>query len=294
MDLSQFKVENTSLAEEALKASDIATPEAPETPTDAPTEVVAPEVAEKQQSMSNLIAAAAKEKKRFLDAQRMYQQEKQSREQLEARIKELESKYAKPGSPEEALGRYGFSYDDLVSYKMNDNRPTADMEVKTVRSELEEFKKSFMQEKEAFQKQQQDNARQQAETITANFKSEIKDTVSGDLDKYELINLNLEPEEAADLIYSTIEQHYQKTKRVLQVAEAAELVEKHFEDRAGKLFTAKKLASKFNPQPTAKPAPTSSKTLSNSISSSASSMLPAKTENDRMARALAALDKFSK
>lgn len=293
MDLSQFKVENTSLTEEALKASEHAADTQEQPPATLP-EVVAPEVAEKQQSMSNLIAAAAKEKKRYLDTQRLYQQEKQSREALEARIKELESKYAKPGSPEEALGRYGFSYDDLVSYKMNDNRPTADMEVKTVRGELEEFKKSFMQEKEAFQKQQQDSARQQAETITANFKTEIKDTVSGDLDKYELINLNLEPEEAADLIYDTIEQHYQKTKRVLQVAEAAELVEKHFEDRAGKLFTAKKLASKFAPQPAAKTPATSSKTLSNSISSSASTMQPARTQDDRMARAMAALDKHSK
>ncbi len=263
--------------------------DAPDAPTqDAPkTEPAQPE--------SRFISALAKEKKRALEASKLLESERTARQQLEARLKELEAKYAKPESPEEALSRYGFTYDDLVSFKMNDNRYTPEMEIKGLKGEIENFKKQILSEKEQFQKQQREMAEAQKQQAIADFKGEIQETVKADTDKYELINLNLEPEEAADLIYSTIEAHFEKTKRVMQVSEAAELVEKHLEERALKLANTKKLAAKFAPQAKAdaKGTPSSSKTLSNAVSSSAPSMIPSKVEDDRMARALAALSQSS-
>jgi len=82
----------------------------------------------------------------------------------------------------------------------------------------------------------------------------------------------------------------------LSFKEACDLVEKYLEEEALKAMGTKRLSAKGTPQPKVDPAqpvkaetPAQQRTLTNTMSSSAPSILSPKTEQERMERALAAL-----
>jgi hypothetical protein len=217
----------------------------------------------------------------------------------EAKIKELEAKYSKkPANPIEALMQHGFTYQEATDYILNGEKPTADLKIKTVEDRLAEFeRKQEERELKALEDAKKDEERGRAEAIE-NFKGEIKDYVTKNADTYELINLH----ETYDLIYQTVAEHFQETRekgepKILSVQEAADLVEKHLEDIVDRTLKTKKIQSRLSPKPSdpkadePKLSSGPSKTLAAAtFSSSAPSMLPAKTEMDRISRAMAALD----
>ena len=110
---------------------------------------------------------------------------------------------------------------------------------------------------------------------------EITDTVNSN-EKYELIQAN----SAVQLVYDVIEAHYNDTKNVLPIDEAAEHVENYLFEESKKLLNMKKLQSLFNtPQASSKPVESRSQavskpTLSNALSAISQTKQPKQFSSD--------------
>lgn len=257
---------------------------------------VKPEVTKvPEEAVSSKLAAIAKRDKAALMAMRAAKAKEAEIEARELKLKEQEAKYSqKPANPIEALMRAGFSYKDATDYVLNGEKISPELEVKKVRSELDEYKASQAEERRiADEKALQDTRQQQQEALDG-FKGQINDFIEAHAEEYELISLH----ESQDLVFATINEHLKKTKeagkpKILSIKEASDLVEQYlYEKIEESVNKAKRFKSKFTPITEEKKENTSaSKTLSNSMTSSAASTLPARTEQDRIKRALAALEK---
>jgi hypothetical protein len=101
--------------------------------------------------------------------------------------------------------------------------------------------------------------------------------------------------DSADLVYDTVEEYFAKTNKVLSIPEACDLVESYLEKQVEKSLATKKLSARVSKQepssPTANKPSEPRRTLTNNdYTSSTPSFVSPKVENDRMSRALAALD----
>ncbi|HXL73266.1 MAG TPA: hypothetical protein VN963_06525, partial [bacterium] len=96
-----------------------------------------------------------------------------------------------------------------------------------------------------------------------------------------------------NLIGEVVDEFFKTNKRVLAIKEAADMVEKYLEDEAQKALKTKKFGTKsiapVEKKETAAAPPT--KTLTNSMQPTSASVLPPASEQDRMKRAMAALDR---
>lgn len=254
-------------------------PQAPDTPP------------KKEDMLSPRFAALArKEKAAFkkLEAAKQYEQALKDRE---TRLKEMESWFDKAKQdPEEALKKMGWSYQDLTNYYLNNKQVTPDVQVKAVEEKFNSFIKQQEEKERLATEEAKARAEKEHEEHINRFKSSINEFVTSNKDDYELINLY----EQSELVWATIEQHFEKTQKVLSNKEASDLVEKYLESELERAAPTKKFQSKFSkpqdPEKAQAPVP-QSKTLSNTVTSSAPSLLPAKNEQERLQRALAALSK---
>jgi len=244
----------------------------------------------KDPMLSSRFAALAKREKSIV---RRAQEIKQVEQKLQEQAKTLEEKMkifeVAKTNPMEALKQLGLSYQDITNFVLNDSKITPDTEIKHVRTELESFKKQQEEKERLRLESETQRAQLEAQEVINDFKSNINEFLTSKPDDYELTTLH----EAQELVYATIEEHFNNTKRVLSIKEAADLVEKYLEERIEASTKTKKLSSKFklaDSKAEEKASPAPSKTLTNQMSSSAPSMLPAKTESDRIKRAMAALE----
>lgn len=203
-----------------------------------------------------------------------------------------EAKRGAVTNPIEALRALGLSYDDVTKYVLNENQPTPDLEIKSLRQELEEFKQQARQEQEQTREQQKIAMQREQAAIIEQFRAEVADYVREHAETYELTNLY----NGAHLVSGVIEEHFEQTKKLLSNAEAAKLVEEYFEDLARKAQATKKFAvtqqEAARPQvQQAAPAPKLGPTLSNDLGAiaAANSQRP-RTDADRIAAALARLE----
>jgi hypothetical protein len=147
--------------------------------------------------------------------------------------------------------------------------------------------------------QQESEARASNEKALADFRQEASDFLETNKADYELINMH----GGQNIVLATIEQHYINTNskgkpEIMSLKQASDLVEEYL---AGEVEKTIKTAKRFNKvsnddkgQASESKGATSSPTLSNALtSSSAPSLLPPKTEQARMERALAVLSKAS-
>lgn len=248
--------------------------------------------------VSSKFAALAKKEKAI---QRQAQEIAAERQ----RIKEMEAKYSKydnlkgevAKNPLKLLEEYGLSYKQLTDFILNDNKPTTDQEISSVRQELEMFKKAQEEERQANKQREEQSKQAQYQQAISEFKEEIGSYVAENEEKYELINLY----KTTDVVYTTIEEHFQRTGKVLSMAEAADMVEDYLYNQVQMAQKAKKFAPKAA-DPKEDPRMQDSrrygaavenspqaKTLTNQATSVSPTSLPAATEQDRIKRALARL-----
>lgn len=186
----------------------------------------------------------------------------------EKQLKELEAKYkgydsidsSVKSDPLAFMQKYGITYNDLTRLVLNDNKPTPDMEVKSVKEEMDKLRKEIAQ-KEA------DAQKQQFESTISSFKTEIKSFVESAKDTFELLTMQDAPEE---IVYNVISEHFNKTQKILTHKEAAEHVEKYLEDEARKYLSVKKFQAKTPEAPKTEATPkTTSATLTNNMDANA-------------------------
>lgn len=262
--------------------------------------LVEPQAIKPQADMSAKFAALAKK-------ERIARQQSQRIKQLETQIAERERAVAErerswedefKKSPLEAIKRRGYSYEDLTKAALNDGKFQPETEIKEVRSELDRMRQEQAdKEKKAIEAEKQAEQQREQQAVET-FKTNIAGHIESNKEKYELTALF----EAEELVFQTVEEHYLRTSKdgkpkILSLDEACDLVESYLENEIERTATSsKKFQSKFQAlkaqkETEAKPTSKTSTTLTNDFtpSSSAPSMLPTKTENDRIKRALAAL-----
>lgn len=178
-------------------------------------------------------------------------------------------------SPLSQLKQEGISFEDLTAQALsgdreNDRLLALQTELETLKNELGSYRKTN-EEKEAEQRKAQE------EYAVHSFKTEIGSFLDTS-NEHELCKSF----QSTDLVYDTIEEHYNQTGRILSVKEASDLVEtyleKKVEDDAVRLTRTNKykskLASKFiietkAEEPPAKAEPTQPRvTLTNKTESS--------------------------
>lgn len=200
---------------------------------------------------------------------------------------ELPIEYRLKKDPLRALEEMGLSYDKLTELALNDGKLTPEMQMKLMREELEgDYKKKFEELENRLLEKEKSDEQRRYDDIQRGFKNEIDEYVNSNLDKYELIQAN----EANDIIYDVIEEHYNDTGRILDIEEAAEAVENYLEEEAEKLLKLGKLRSKFgieNDLEQEESPRQSQVTLSNAMSAQANERV-AKKLSDEESKALAA------
>ena len=135
--------------------------------------------------------------------------------------------------------------------------------------------------------------KQELEQAWEAYNNEVNEFVKSNADDYELINTYSQQA----LIAQTVDEFYNANKKVLSVKEAADMVESYLESEAKKALATKKFGSSLKkdsgePKAEAKKedAP-AAKTLTNSMQPTSASVLPPQSEQDRMRRAMAALER---
>jgi len=200
---------------------------------------------------------------------------------------ELPIEYRLKKDPLRALEDMGLSYDKLTELALNDGKLTPEMQMRLMREELEgDYKKKFEELENRLLEKERSDEQRRYDDIQRGFQNEIEDFVESNPDRYELIQAN----EANDIIYDVIEEHYNDTGRILDIEEAAEAVESYLEEEAEKLLSLGKLRSKFgieNDFEQEESPRQSQVTLSNAMSAQANERV-AKKLSDEESKALAA------
>jgi len=198
---------------------------------------------------------------------------------------ELPFEYRLKQNPLKALEDMGLSYDKLTELALNDGKLTPDMQMRLMREELENDYKSKYKELEdrIIEKEKNDEQRRYDE-IETGFKNEIEAFVSSKPEQFELIQAN----EAKDVVYEVIEEHYNETGKILDIKEAAEAVESYLEEEAEKLLKLGKIRSKFNTGDIEQePRRQSQVTLSNAHSAQANERVARKLSDEESKSAMA-------
>lgn len=135
--------------------------------------------------------------------------------------------------PLRALKEAGLGYEKLTELALNDGKLPMDMQMQLMREELEAKTRS---EIDSIRKQLEDrdleSAKRNEEETLNNFKKSIENAINSS-DKFR----HIKETGLHSRVFDTIQNHYDQSGSVLDVEEAAALVEKEVEDHFKSLFT---------------------------------------------------------
>lgn len=257
-----------------------------------PAEVAPAPEKPKERSSDRFMALARKEAEVFRKAQAVRQQQAEiARQAEEIRAFEAAKKQALL-NPLDALKQLGLTYEQITEYVLNDNKPTPNAEVMSVRQELEEFKRAQQEEQRRLIEDQRKMQTQEQQQIIEAFREDVKEYVDQHAETYELTTLY----GGHNLVSDVIEEHFKQTGKLMTTPEAAKLVEEHYEDLARKAQATKKFAATqqkvASPQEgSTAPAPKLGPTLSNNLTATvATNSQRPRSDEDRIRAALARLE----
>lgn len=211
---------------------------------------------------SRKFAALSRRERAILEQEQRFKGERQSLTEYQ------KAKEAAKQNPVAYLKQLGLSVDDIVQHVLNEGQPaTVEDEVKSIRAEIEAYKKK---EAEALESRKREEEELKNKQVIDGFKKKIVEFINQDTDRFEAIHTN----EAYEDVFEVINNYFEKTGEVLSIEKAADSVEAHlvddFKQTQERFSKLKKLAPKeptetdlLSPQDT-KPAPT----LTNNITAS--------------------------
>lgn len=126
-------------------------------------------------------------------------------------------------SPLQALQEeFGLTYEQLSEMVLNDGNPTAEMKMKRMQEELDRKFSSKLEEMERLQaEKEKSEVEKQTQAVRAQFMNQINAEISAKSDEYETIVAYEKQHEVFDLM----ELVYENEGRVMDINEAAQLVE---------------------------------------------------------------------
>lgn len=206
----------------------------------------APPVPAKEDDTSARFAALARKERMILqrraEHQRMQSQLQEDRASLSAREVRLREFEAARQDPFSALEKLGYSYDDLTKIRMNKGKETPDMEVRKMRMEMDAWKQAQQKEREEMQRQAQVQTQQQQQQSVQDYKEHIGRFLQQKGDQFDLVATTNNVEG----VFSTIQEYYNRTGKIMELEEAAKLTEEFLEENFDNLYSkSKKLSSKY-------------------------------------------------
>lgn len=144
--------------------------------------------------------------------------------------------------PLKTLEEIGLPYAKLTELALNDGKLTPDMQMKLMREEIETGYKSKFEELEKKMSEKDQTAKTaRYDRIQKNYLNKVGDFVDKNPETYEFVKAN----NATNVIYDVVEQHYKESGKILTIKEAADAVESHFEGEAEKLLKLKKVGARL-------------------------------------------------
>lgn len=202
--------------------------------------------------------------------------------QREARMQEFES--VRTQSPIKALEMLGYNYNELSQAMLNDGNVTPEMQIGSVRADIEAFKKQQEQKEADAQKREEEASLAEQNEVIENFKGEIQDFIAENKANYPLIELYKQDK----LVFASIDEHYNTTGKVASIQEACDHVEKYLEAEVEKAMGVEKIRAKVQPQPKVETKqdpwgyPRQQKTLNNQMSPSAPTKPKRMSEDEKI------------
>ncbi len=263
-------------------------------PNEINTETKAPEKP-KEYASDSFAALARKEKSIVKARQEIAAQKAEFEREKASAAKEREEftrwKQLKDNAkldPDAYLSEAGLSYGSLTERNLKGGvDPNAILEKTT--QKLSEFEKKLQEKEEKAAEEQKTRAQQDYETNVKKFVEGIYDFVEQDKENFELIKLNNQQ----NLIWEVIQAGYSRGQE-LTVKQAAEKVETYMTEQIEKALSAKKFQGKYSKvvkeeEPVKPGSPTLTNNATSTTPSTKARML---TEQERIANAMAVLNKF--
>ena len=145
-------------------------------------------------------------------------------------------------NPLKALEELGLDYDKLTELALNDGRLTPDMQMKLMREELEnDYKDKFNSLEERLNAKEKMEEEAKYDAVKQGFVGEINSFINENKSDFEYVAHN----DATDVVYDVIEEHYNETGRILDIKEAVEAVESYLEEEAEKLLNLGKVKNRL-------------------------------------------------
>lgn len=253
--------------------------------------------AEKDEFASKFAALSRKEKELRQKQQEVEAQlaeynawKKEQEEAAANKEPEVPLEYKLRKDPLATLAELGIGYDKLTELALNDGKLTTDMQMDLMKRELEQKYKSEIEElRNEYIKDKEAAAEKEYEQTLNKFVSDLTDYVNTN-EQYEFIKAN----DAVDLVYEVIQDHYNNTNEILSNKDAADLVESQLKEEFEKSF--EKLGSKLGyskAQQAKQEAVAQSPTLSNSQTSHVSTHGTKQLSDDESKAAAAQLIKWT-
>lgn len=247
-----------------------------------------------EDAMSPKLGLLARKEKAIVEKQRAIQQKEAEMSKRMAEWEAKERAWADreklwKDTPEKALEEFGHTYQSLTERVLAGGELTAADVEKRAMAKVKELEDRLENEKKAALEAEKARAEKESQETIQQYREDLAAFVTNKAEEYKLCALF---DKEAELIYDTVDTYFQQNGKILSHDEAAGLVEKYFRklvEEANGALTPKQQAAaeaaldKDKPQQQVR-------ALSNGMSQTAPSFLPAKTEDDRMKRAMAALD----
>jgi hypothetical protein len=271
-----------------------------ETTTDQSTEAHSTQDAEiTNDEFAKRFAALTRKDKEFRQEKEQWEAEKAQFEAMKAELESLKAEktpqeeempleYRLKREPLKVLAELGLDYETLTNLAINDGKLSPEQKMELMQQDLErKMESTYGSKLEALQQKleekEQLEIQQREERAVAEFKSNITNHLQENAAEYELIAA----QDANDLVYQVIEEHYNETGRILEIKDAADAVESHLTEEAQKLLKLKKLVGQPTPTPESKVQ--SPATLSNTLSSQVPKSEDRKLSMEESKRAAASL-----
>ena len=189
-------------------------------------------------------------------------------------------------NPLKALEELGLDYDKLTELALNDGRLTPDMQMKLMREELEnDYKDKFNSLEERLNAKEKMEEEAKYDAVKQGFVGEINSFINENKSDFEYVAHN----DATDVVYDVIEEHYNETGRILDIKEAVEAVESYLEEEAEKLLNLGKVKNRLTSMRDEyeQPRRQSQTTLSNAHSAQANERVARKLSDEESKSAMA-------
>ena len=216
-------------------------------------------------AFSRQFANLARQERRFREEKQEFRGIKKKASEMDA-LQEMAS-----ADPMGFLNKFGLNYDALTRRVINDGNPAIEDVVAAQAAEIKELKELNTKRTREREERQ---VKQEYEQTYNGFIDKIKNFVDNN-NQYEMISAN----NAYHTVYEVMQEKFKHDGTVLEYNDAADMVEKYYEEEAERYFKSSKLRDRYKgywqpepetaqdvkpSQPAAKPRP---KTLSNQLTS---------------------------